>query len=657
MEQSIKEYLENIYDTDLVIPNFQREYSWNKDNVKKLIGSLLFKLKIGAILTYKDKLGSIPYLFFNKEDVYSNDSIRKVEYLIDGQQRLTSILIAFTGFYHNTSMNGKYKRKYFIVLDEDTDYFGLDTFDFKSPVIGEGIDYDDFVEDNIDFIDCNNDYPNVSGKLPVIPVNMLSEKKLRVYLKLLTAAKVEYIMRQNIDMDFNEIDELSKKAEDWTNDFMLYAKEILEIKLEKITIKNNIQKAIKTYQIMNKSGKPLTDLDILASHYSLKDNNQRLYDVIMENFSKIVPKSELKKVDKYGLVKNTEETLLSNNTSQNLDWNFHEYMIDSDCKKPIPNKVLDQLIKLLMYANANDDEKYLPNTYKSSRILKLDGDSIKNVIVTVIDSMNWAASLLQIRCGLTNIVKLNNFWMLFVLSALKLEVGTVKEKDIDKILAWYFLSRFTGRYRIDQNTTALFDLRVLIQSIIKDENVLSFFKDFWSELSEDGRKSNKTIRKDILLCRNRDVEPMNIISQFICEYGIKDGYKSKILTSDIDGKINDCFISTLSYPFTKNNRYRLDIDHVHPLELGKTLKEYKTDMYRKDTKHELNSPLNKAYLTAFENNYISTMKYTKYKSLLSDEYKINNCLKDFDEYSTTIERRYDDFFNSLYMYVKIRMKL
>jgi len=181
-------------------------------------------------------------------------------------------------------------------------------------------------------------------------------------------------------------------------------------------------------------------------------------------------------------------------------------------------------------------------------------------------------------------------------------------------------------------------------------------RDDLSQLSETERQvNNRLIRKDILLSKNGDVEPNKIIAQFICEFGIRNGYSSKI--QHIEGKTEDAYISTLAYPYTKSQDYHLEIDHIYPLEKAKTISESCTYFLREDPSNIYNSPMNMAYLTSKENKFIRDRNYDQFKGFLSSEYKDRNKILNYDTYSETIEKRYEELFNHLYSEIKIYLDL
>lgn len=77
------------------LPSFQRQYVWDEDDIKDLIDSIIKNYPIGTIILWKPSTASISEIDpFSKPLVDVGESNhREVFYVIDGQQRLTSLLL------------------------------------------------------------------------------------------------------------------------------------------------------------------------------------------------------------------------------------------------------------------------------------------------------------------------------------------------------------------------------------------------------------------------------------------------------------------------------------------------------------------------------------------------------------------------------------
>ncbi len=681
MGYTLRECLDKIKEKRLVIPNFQRQYDWQDEDVRNLIASLFFKVKIGALLLYrqtrsqddKDKKNFLPFLTFdNQTEILSTkwqapNPIQTLEYVIDGQQRLTSALIAFSSFFdNNPDFSRKYKRSYYLRFPKKSPLFGLDdeNLEFKKPEIGSDFDYDEFVDNYIIPVSqTKDDYKIEDDKHFYIPLNIFYQTSVdqenKYFVQRVNSIKESIKRDRTIGMNRVETKEFKEKVDNWAMSLINFLQNILQQEITTIFVKDNLQEAIKTYEILNTTGKQLTDLDILSAEYSRTEKTKRLYDEIVEGFQRPVSIDE--KVDEYNLVKNTVKYSSVENTHENIKWNFSHYMMFN---RETHKKVLEQFMKLLKFCELRDfaedeQEKYRTDSYKADSLLKLESGRIKKYKDEAIDAISWASMFFQVRCGLKNINALTNFWQLFVLAALKCEFNSLEKQKLDYIEAWYFLSRFKGRYRIDQNKIALSDLRELTRTF--DKNIDYSSEIFKKEVEElqviPDEKSDKydikdrNLRRELLLMESEVAEPFDKVKDFICEYGIRKGYYTKL----IDGERR--FVSTLIYPYNDFfDKYKLEQHHLFPVEASKDNASVKaTDLRHQKVENSneaLHSPLNFVYLTKTENVYIGSKQLDDYYDKLDASFIKHNVIKEMKtekDFTKTLENRYKEFFNDVYL--------
>jgi len=84
----IRELLYDIKNLDLVLPEFQREYIWQKEQAKQLMVSLFKEYPTGSLLFWKtDNPPEIKNIEIPK------DKIGSTKVILDGQQRLTTLYL------------------------------------------------------------------------------------------------------------------------------------------------------------------------------------------------------------------------------------------------------------------------------------------------------------------------------------------------------------------------------------------------------------------------------------------------------------------------------------------------------------------------------------------------------------------------------------
>ena len=102
----IREIIDKIDEQHLFVPAFQREYVWNRKNVKDLIGSLIKNYPTGTLLTWETT--SPPEL---KGDYIYESRNGPVKLILDGQQRITTLYLLIKGeippYYNKNDIKNK----------------------------------------------------------------------------------------------------------------------------------------------------------------------------------------------------------------------------------------------------------------------------------------------------------------------------------------------------------------------------------------------------------------------------------------------------------------------------------------------------------------------------------------------------------------------
>ena len=142
-DKGITTYLDDLKNSDYQIPTFQREVVWEKENVKKLWDSIYKFYPLGSILVWKTdvKLQNHRQIGGHK---FSDAHFKRSEYqyILDGQQRTTSLLTSLYGgsidgkknfdpslyvdltIENNTETDDEHYKKRFLYIDEINDKDG-----------------------------------------------------------------------------------------------------------------------------------------------------------------------------------------------------------------------------------------------------------------------------------------------------------------------------------------------------------------------------------------------------------------------------------------------------------------------------------------------------------------------------------------------------
>ena len=118
----ISEMISNIRTQDLVLPEFQREYVWSREQAKQLLVSLTRKYPVGGLLFWKTQ---DPPELKNLEEL--PEKLGTVQVILDGQQRLTTLYMLMTGdvppYYRASDIINDIRDLYYNVEDGDFQYF------------------------------------------------------------------------------------------------------------------------------------------------------------------------------------------------------------------------------------------------------------------------------------------------------------------------------------------------------------------------------------------------------------------------------------------------------------------------------------------------------------------------------------------------------
>ncbi len=121
----LKDLLDDVEEGKIQLPDFQRGWVWDDDRIKGLLVSISRQFPVGAIMTL-DADGEVQFQKRPIEGVTLNGNERLERYLLDGQQRLTSLYQAlrFNGPVDTRDSRGRrFKRWYYIDMQKLLDQF------------------------------------------------------------------------------------------------------------------------------------------------------------------------------------------------------------------------------------------------------------------------------------------------------------------------------------------------------------------------------------------------------------------------------------------------------------------------------------------------------------------------------------------------------
>ena len=132
----LKNLLDEIKEGEIQLPDFQRGWVWDDARIRDLLASISRGFPIGAVMTM-DAGGDVQFESRLVEGVASNRSSRPEQYLLDGQQRLTSLYQAllFDGPVETRDRPGGrrvIKRWYYLDIEKTLD----PAVDYEEAIVG-----------------------------------------------------------------------------------------------------------------------------------------------------------------------------------------------------------------------------------------------------------------------------------------------------------------------------------------------------------------------------------------------------------------------------------------------------------------------------------------------------------------------------------------
>jgi len=651
----------------LVLPDFQRDFVWDRPKQKKLLASLLVGLPIGSILIVK-----------GKKDDFNSRSLCKVvltqpsdncEYLLDGQQRLSCLksifddIFPFQNFSESWEMiYGKLRNRWFIKIKQD-DPSGEDVWGYKYLTFTEesfqGFDPSDleqFIEfyglDPVQTFSTKFYHPlfqiksdgsdlhygselyktklveNYAKKylVPLYDIfrnnnkNSLHWKTLKAIahnrqeeLKALVVdGKIDAstLFRKNVNAEQITADDWAELKIGWAESVFSFLNSILDNrKLAEIILDSNeIDRAVATFEAINLGGTPLSTYDLIVAKVArleFEDQRKSLTDILKE------------------LICN-DFTLPRTLHSSAGNWKAENMGAIDDNLNTIAKDFSDQflgLLSVLCYEESCDDiSKIGTDVTKKKKILALTEEQVKKHFRRAAKSIIKAFAFLQYRCGIVLVSGICYELMILPIAyvfSLEEPVGISVDNDASGVMAsvnfWTneLLNKLEYWYWL-----SLFSGRyekaqneVSIGDITKlSKWVIQGGDNPFLESMENVLNKRDYSDKDTLLLQKKEVTPPTAIVSGILQYILSQEPRDFILTNNPVPKLQAWVIA--------QNKEQLETHHIVPLATATKIGET-TSLIREKSQHPLNSPLNLTYITKMANSQISGNTPAMYIPLLN----------------------------------------
>ncbi|MFS1982719.1 DUF262 domain-containing protein [Vibrio breoganii] len=666
---TLKQILDKNRNGELLLPNFQRDYVWKRAEQVKLAISCLLSLPIGGLLMLKGNKDVFSHKEIAGIKKVETEKDTEVQFLLDGQQRITTLNFLFDDPFSMKDKNWEdlcrelpQQLKAKFSLDISYHEFGSDPFGYKTlstnslthlepsdlanrvksqPVNITGVTTTQFhhpkkftaileksrERNNPDYIATLEICKEYADK-NIIPLSsILWDENYSVFpyalhkkvIELLAynrmyELKEEYarsseeetleffnIQHKGITEDIYDYEEdsynLDKGWEQLRLKWIEYMQGIFD-KIQDMVIpsidlpKEEVSRAAAIFEELNNSGTKLTVFDLLVARAARSDflGNETLSDFIIRN---IKSKYDVSVIDED--INNWSPSELNVMDGKVLDRKFQELYLN----------LLSLISNAKLTGSSPDDVKYIGKELT----LRISPYDINFNTKRTILGIARALAILQLKCGVHKLSEVG-YQLMILPIAYCLEEDRIwkSRKYRNRILYWYWLSIFEGRYRERPNERCVQDVSRLYKWVTDDINPYDGNQETLI-LNNIGYNDENT-----LLHENKDNLPnknvLRSIIQFVLSRNPEDLYINRQ--------------SLRARDWSKNNVV-LQKHHIIPLATATTIQQSSAEI-REDKSHILNSPLNMVLISDIANKAIGSLEIETYANKLNEEALMDNLI-------------------------------
>ena len=631
--RKLQEIIQEANEGQILLPNFQREYTYSRSEQKSLITSVFCGIPIGSVLMLTGR----------KKDFHSREIGRKstvettvdrseVQFLLDGQQRISTLWNAMTDIYEGADdadqlfeeVHNYLKSRWFVKFRLDEKYSD-DPWGLKSFTALEHLQQHLVPEEIEEFIY----YPGtiVKGN----PMNWKGGLNLPKDLAHESSASKSYkkFLDENWCMPIHLMFQ-SQHRRAFIRHFATRRKNEIELLIQDWKSADGID-----YQGLDGDEREL--LELVAGvknqadwmefdHERAMDNLQDRIDAWVDSVNSYfqlvsetkigvieLDQSYLKKahvvfdvINKSGVKLSSFDLFCATKPGIDVRKEVNErvpnrFGLKDESTGLINTEYTIQLMNLLRVVRAHAFDEIKLSVLKEDHIFnRMDSGQLEQLLPQVINSLTAAYDFLHERCGIRKLSELPYKLQVLPIAFL---IYRSKSSEIiaDQLRYFYWLSNFSGRYRESQSQRVARDLEMIGDIEFNESGKIIWPCDY----KVDG-ESYKKILDDPGYNDADSLAPLS---------GDIDEYRSSVTKSILQ------FVLSLEPPdFPPNSDERLtsssdlEIHHVLPIASTKfkSISE-SAESIRNTPNHILNSPLNKAYISKASNRAIGAMSFVEYE--------------------------------------------
>ncbi len=621
----------------LVLPDFQRNFVWDSEKMKSLYASVICRMPIGSILTLKSNDNAFACKRIGAQTRKGQIKIapkEEIDYLIDGQQRLTSLFAGFTTYYFTEFQNCEddlasddLKLLWFLKIPalENTDNSIKDFFYSKKLSFLNKLDENLSSSDIKELVECKKiseietarknlfDFSNTEDRQKIvdfctsnhdgfyrIPLQFVMEENESIDIKN-SFRKILAIIAEQFLPEVTKYKKLSDEEkndlkQNWIDSVKSYFKDCLnELALNKIEVQNsNKARAIDIYSNLNMQGVALDVFDLIMAKVG-KLTTKNFYEMMIEYIGKPI------EYDQDLLSSNVQNWIKISGKQYNNPAEIAKIISDKDViEQTYINVFLNVLALIIAKKNRKSSEEFNPDVIKKEKILNLKEEDIFYNAEKCCLGMNRALFFFQTRCGIRKLGDINYKAQIAVIAYFFSDDKYFNDKRVhDFFEYWYWISIFARMYPSNQNVSILNELprfENFFSGIIVSGSpvALEYLHNHQKDVLNEKFYSNE---ETLTMCKVNETDkiPPAVMTNYICQFYLSQGYRDFLTDENLNFLYSDGF----------------EIHHLLPLGGNKKIGET-TKSIRKDKKSPYNSPLNMVYITKKSNGLISDMDFSKY---------------------------------------------
>lgn len=656
---NLVEIINKIERNQILLPDFQREFVWKDEDLQKqLVASVLCKMPVGSILLLKSDPDdyAAKVIGCSKKQVATTQINGEVEFLLDGQQRLTVLTNVFSNIIHDNCPKVSeliapmaLKRRFFLKLpkwndrpDIEEDWFGIGRLEF--PIENPNTDLPPFLTSQILKYIYVESF-NANDKKPYNPAERLSISLDQYCISFRDGYLIPMFLmatpvgksKNSIVLRFGEIVEGVSKA---------IASEIMTTYVEYMTDTEKYD--FTKYIFGNDADDIYNQLDKKQAFEKALDARSKIWATQMKEYlsscinaiflDQIVVESSqrARAIDIYenlnrgGVCLNTFDLIMARVAKvnkENFSGRMRKLMMS---EKNYPEKVLPDKMRVIL------SSKIQNHTYNATENTDCYNTSKNEMNAKYVDIFLDVLSIYSYVPDLRpDAIKLDYIKKGFILNLKPEQINQNCDKTITAIdRAMFFLQTRCGIRTLQEVNYALV---VVLIAVVFLEDEYFYDRDvhdllegwYWSVLfsGEYDKDQNttfisnlknmlKTVKKqskaDWIESIKKNVFSMTNFSEkslLLMDKVSEDRYPKRVMTSFVCQYMlaqtyPDMFDANKTVSVFCSDAATLEAHHVIPLGAAKKVGEVTADL-RKDPKHICNSPLNFVLITKEANKIIS----------------------------------------------------